>query len=370
MDFSIAIVGTGPSGIVFADMVARLYREKNMDNITVHFFEQRDHIGGNTYDYFDKDAQTFVHKYGPHIWHTSSESVMDYMNARGAEFYAYKHRVEALIEGRTVHLPISLATARDLGMKVFPSNVPENATNTEVVLGKLGEMGQKIVIDYSEKQWLVPFDQLDPAIFKRLQLRNDSSPYYFKDRWQLMPVNGFTDMWQSIVEKIPAEIYMHFNDVITEDKMNWLNATFDAVYYTGHVDAFSEHKLEWRNTEIRIEKYDTPWFLSAAVVNTPEPDKPFTRITEFKHFDQHYNSADKTVVMYETPTICEGDDIVKAYPYRTTKTVTMYEKIRKEFAEKYPAVVLGGRLGKYVYIDMDQAVSAAIADAKRFMKGA
>lgn len=313
--FDYLVVGAGFAGGVLAERLARQAGKK------VLVVERRNHIGGNAYDHYDK-AGILVHKYGPHIFHTNSQEVFEYLS-QFTDWRPYEHRVRASVDGRLVPLPINLDTINELyGLSLdsrqlerFFEEVAEPLdrirTSEDVVVSKVGrELYEKFFRQYTRKQWDLDPSELDASVTARVPTRLNRDDRYFTDTYQAMPLHGYTRMFERMLDHPNVSVLLQtdYRDLI--DVISHRN-----LIYTGPVDEFFDlryGRLPYRSLEFRFETVDSEVFQSAPVVNFPN-EHLYTRCTEFKYLtDQQHQ---KTTVVYEYPR-AEGDPY---YPITTPR---------------------------------------------------
>ncbi len=353
--FDYLIVGAGFSGSVLAERLATQLGKK------ILIIDTRNHIGGNAYDRYD-DAGILVHKYGPHIFHTNSREVFEYLS-NFTEWRQYEHRVLASVDGQLLPIPINLDTVNKLyGLNLnsfeltkFFESVAEPKeyirTSEDVVIGKVGrELYEKFFRNYTRKQWGMDPSELDKSVIARVPTRTNRDDRYFTDSYQAMPLHGYTRMFEKMLSHPNIKVmlntdYREIQDVIPYREM----------VYTGPVDAFFDYrfgKLPYRSLEFKHETHNTPIYQPAPVVNYPN-EHPYTRVTEFKYLTGQSHS--KTSIVYEFPR-AEGDPY---YPVPRPENAEIYKKY-KALAEATPHVHFVGRLATYKYYNMDQVVAQAL----------
>ncbi len=355
MEVDFLIVGTGFAGCTLAERIATELNKK------VLLVEKRNHIAGNTYDYYNEDG-ILIQKYGPHIFHSNLQNVWDYL-CRFTKWNDYVHRVIASVNGKELYLPINLATMEALYNRKFtPETLEEyfeqqrvkldNIRNSrDVVVSQVGEELYELFIkNYTKKQWGVYPDELDPQVTKRLPVRFNRDTRYFTDSYQGIPKYGFTKMFENIINNKNIHVLLNtdYKDIVTSVK-------FDKLIYTGPIDYYFDYmhgKLPYRSLDFKFETLDTERYQNAAVVNFPN-DYDYTRITEFKQF--YLQKHHKTTICYEFPK-AEGDPY---YPIPKPECQKVYQKYKKE-ADKLNSVYFIGRLAQYKYLNMDQVVDEAL----------
>lgn len=363
MKYDYLIVGSGLYGAVCA-------HELNKKGYTCLVVEKRSHMGGNIYT---EEAEGInVHRYGAHIFHTSDKEVWEYINGF-AEFNNYVNCPIARYKDECYNLPFNMNTFTKLWRDVFtpeeararieeergrdfvanPKNLEEQAIN---LVGRT--IYEKLVKGYTEKQWGRECKELPAFIIKRLPVRFTFDNNYFNDRYQGIPVGGYTKIIEKMLEGIEVRTNCDFNEHREE-----LLAQCDRVIYTGAIDNFYGYKLgalEWRAVRFETETLDIPDFQGNAVINYTAADVPFTRIIEHKHFE--FGTGEKTIISREYPMDWKfGDE--PYYPVNDEKNNALYQSYLK-LAEADKRVHFGGRLGTYKYADMDDTIIAALGYVK------
>lgn len=353
--FDYLIVGAGFAGSVLAERLASQLDKR------VLLIDKRPHIAGNMYDHYD-DAGILVHKYGPHIFHTNSPDVFDYLSQFTA-WRPYEHRVLASVDGQLVPIPINLDTVNRLyGLNLtaldladfFASRAePRDPVRTaeDVVVSTVGrDLYEKFFRGYTRKQWGLDPSELDAAVTARVPTRINRDDRYFTDTYQAMPLHGYTRLFERLLA--------HPNISVM------LNADFRAIdglipyrelIYSGPLDAFFDYrhgKLPYRSLEFRFETHDRPNFQPVGTVNFPN-EHPYTRATEFKFLTGQEHQ--KTSIVYEIPR-AEGDPY---YPVPRPENTALYQRY-KALAIATPGVRFVGRLATYRYYNMDQVVAQAL----------
>ena len=353
--FDYVIVGAGFSGAVVAAQMARNFGKRVM------LLDRRNHIGGNAYDHHDKHG-VLVHKYGPHIFHTNSKDVFDYLSLF-TEWRKYEHRVLASVDGKLVPIPINLDTVNILhGLQLTVDDIeaylekiaekpPAIRTSEDVVLSRVGrDLYEKMFRGYTRKQWGLDPSQLDASVTARIPVRTDRDDRYFTDTYQAMPRHGFTRMFENMLDhpNITIVLKTDYRDVLK-------TVRYRELVYTGPVDEFFGYcfgKLPYRSIQFRHETMDVDRLQPVAVINYPN-EHDYTRVTEFKHLTGQVHA--KTSVVYEYP--CDGGD--PYYPVPRAENAAIYKKY-EALAAQTPAVHFVGRLATYKYYNMDQVVGQAL----------
>ncbi|MGN6643791.1 MAG: UDP-galactopyranose mutase [Verrucomicrobiota bacterium] len=352
--FDYLIVGCGYSGSVLAERLARGSGKK------VLLVDRRPHIGGNAYDCYD-DSGILIHKYGPHIFHTNSKEVFDYLS-RFTGWRQYQHKVLAHVDGQLVPIPINLDTINKLyGLKLNSFEmedflqkraevIEQIRTSEDVVVSKVGrELYEKFFRGYTRKQWGLDPSELDAQVTARVPTRTNRDDRYFSDTYQAMPRFGFTRMFENMLDHPNIHVLLS-----TDYRDIQRVIPYRELIFTGPVDEFFDYrfgKLPYRCLEFKHETLNQREFQPVAVVNYPN-DNAFTRITEFKHLTGQEHP--KTSVVYEY-SCAEGDPY---YPIPRAENAEIYHQYQA-LAEQ-ARVHFAGRLATYKYYNMDQVVAQAL----------
>jgi UDP-galactopyranose mutase len=353
--FDYVVVGAGFSGAVVAAQMARNFGKKVM------LLDRRNHIGGNAYDHHDHHG-ILVHKYGPHIFHTNSKDVFDYLSLF-TEWRHYEHKVLASVEGKLVPIPINLDTVNSLHgleltidqMEAYLERIAEKPsvirTSEDVVVSRVGrDLYEKMFRGYTRKQWGLDPSELDASVTARIPVRTNRDDRYFTDTYQAMPRHGFTRMFENMLDHPNITILLN-----TDYRSVLKTVHYRELVYTGPVDEFFGYrfgKLPYRSIQFRHETVDAQRVQPVAVINYPN-DHDYTRVTEFKHLTGQAHS--KTSVVYEYP--CDGGD--PYYPVPRADNAAIYKKY-EALAAQTPGVHFVGRLATYKYYNMDQVVAQAL----------
>ncbi len=358
--FDYLVVGAGFSGSVIAERLASQSHQK------VLVVDRRNHIGGNAYDCYDKSG-ILIHKYGPHIFHTNSREVFEYLS-QFTEWRSYEHRVLASVDGQLLPIPINLDTINkfyglnlnSFQVEEFFESVAERRehirTSEDVVVSKVGrELYEKFFRNYTRKQWGLDPSELDKSVIARIPTRTNRDSRYFTDTYQAMPLYGFTRMFEKMLDHPNIKIMLNVDYREIEKAIPCRE-----MVYTGPVDEYFEFrygKLPYRSLEFKHETHDKQVFQPAPVVNYPN-EHLYTRITEFKYLtgQEHH----KTSIVYEFPR-GEGDPY---YPVPRPENAEIYKQY-KALADATPGVSFVGRLATYKYYNMDQCVAQALTVYKQ-----
>ena len=336
---SILIVGAGFSGAVIARQLAE-------HGIRCTVIDKRDHIGGNAYDYDFKheSGNIRIHKYGPHLFHTNNKEVVTWLS-QFTEWVDYKHKVKAqLADGRYVTLPV-------------------NKETKEIV-------GEDKILDtffrpYTLKMWGKTLDELDPSIINRIPTRDDDNELYFpNDEYQMMPKDGYTKLFENIFDHENIRVFtgVEFDKNIESEYDHIFNSMPIDEYFNYEHGELPYRSIKFYHTGLPMNKV-----LPTTTVNFTHSGR-YTRMTEWKNIPNHGVNDEFTVVTYEEPCDYKDNNYERYYPVKDI------EGINRETYKKYKEMVdtdrmtFIGRCGMYVYVDMHQAISSALATAKRYIK--
>lgn len=358
--FDYLIVGAGFAGSVLAERLATRSNKK------VLVIDKRSHIAGNAFDHYNEDG-ILVHKYGPHIFHTNSKDVFEYLS-NFTDWRPYEHRVLASVDGQLVPMPINLDTINKLyGLSLnsfeveqflesLAEEIPVIKTSEDVVVSKVGrELYEKFFRNYTRKQWGLDPSELDKSVTSRVPTRTNRDSRYFTDNYQAMPLHGYTRMFERMLDHPNIKIMLNtdYHDIIDF-------IPFKEMIFTGPVDEYFDFKygkLPYRSLEFKHETLNQENYLEAPVVNYPN-DNLYTRITEFKALTGQKHP--KTAIVYEYPK-AEGDPY---YPVPQPENAELYNQYKK-LADQTPNVHFVGRLATYRYYNMDQVVAQALTLYKK-----
>ncbi|MDP9123044.1 MAG: UDP-galactopyranose mutase [Pseudomonadota bacterium] len=358
--FDTLVVGAGFAGSVIAERLASQLGQR------VLVVDKRPHIGGNAYDRHD-DAGVLIHPYGPHIFHTNSADVFDYLS-QFTEWRPYQHRVLASVDGQLVPMPINLDTVNRLyGLSLtsfelddFFAKVAEKPsavkTSEDVVVSRVGrELYNKFFRGYTRKQWGLDPSELDASVTARVPTRTNRDDRYFTDTYQAMPLHGYTRMFERMLSHPNIKVMLNTDYREIAEYLPWRH-----MVYTGPVDAFFDHrhgKLPYRSLEFRHETLPQAEFQAVGTVNFPN-DFAYTRVSEFKHLTGQKHAV--TSVVYEYPR-ADGDPY---YPVPRAENTAMY-RLYEADAEALQDVSFTGRLATYKYYNMDQVVAQSLTLFKK-----
>ena len=356
------IVGAGLTGAVFAHEAKKIGKKCLV-------IDRRDHIAGNVYT--EEVEGINVHRYGAHIFHTSMKDVWGYVN-QFAEFNNYVNSPIANYKGEIYNMPFNMNTFSKMWGVVTPAEakakiqeqidaegIGEPQNLEEQALSLVGrDIFEKLVKGYTEKQWGRDCKDLPASIIKRLPCRFTYDNNYFNDRFQGIPMGGYTKMVANMLEGVEVRTGVEYKDLIAEQP-----DIADRVIYCGPIDSFYDYslgQLEYRSLHFETELLDEADHQGVAVMNYNEREVPYTRVIEHKHFE--FGTQPKTVVTREYPADWKpGDE--PYYPINDERNTALYEQYR-ELADREGKVVFAGRLGGYKYYDMDKAIAAAFEVVK------
>ena len=357
------IVGAGFAGSIMAE---RLTNELGQRVLVV---DRRDHVAGNAYDVRD-DRGVLVHQYGPHIFHTNAEVVVDYLS-RFTAWRPYEHRVLARVGEQLLPMPINRTTINELygldlqteeQVEAFYAERREPVelmkTSEDAVVAKVGrDLYEKFFRGYTRKQWERDPSELHASVCARIPIRTNADDRYFGDSFQNMPLHGFTAMFERILDGIEVRTGTEYTDVKDEVR-------FDHLVWTGPVDEFFGHrfgKLPYRSLEFVTRQVETPGgelVQPVATINEPDAEVPYTRTTEYRHLTGQTHTWS---TLHEEYPRTEGDPY---YPIPNDETRALYKQY-EALAAARDDVTFVGRLARYQYLNMDQVVGQALATFSR-----
>ena len=362
------IVGAGFAGCVIAERIASQLGKK------VLIIDKRNHIAGNAYDYYDKNG-ILIHKYGPHIFHTSSKKVWDYLT-NFTEWIPYEHTVLAVVNGKKIPVPFNLNSLHQVfpkkiaikyetlllekygyGLKIPILKLLENKEKDFKVIADF--IYQNIFYGYTLKQWGLKPEELEFSVTSRVPVFISHDNRYFQDTYQGIPEKGYTELFNNIIKNKNIEILLNI-----DYKLNSSSIKFNRLIHTGTIDEYFEYKygkLPYRSLHFDFKTYKQEWFQEVAQVNYPN-DFEYTRITEFKHFQSRlldYRKSKRTTVAYEYPQEYILGKNEPYYPIQNKNNNELFNKYKKE-SEKLKNTFFVGRLADYKYYNMDQIVGVAL----------
>ncbi len=361
-DYDYLIVGAGFAGSVLAERLASQHKAR------ILIVDRRPHIAGNAYDERN-DAGILYHKYGPHIFHTNSDQVVDYLS-QFTEWRPYEHRVLADVRGQQVPIPINRTTlnalfALDLTtddeaaayLASRAERVDEIATSEDVVINAVGrELYELFFRGYTRKQWGLDPSELDKSVTARIPTRTNTDDRYFTDTFQAMPRDGYTAMFAAMLDDplIDVRLGTDYRDVRDSE-------TYGHLIFTGPIDEYFDFrfgKLPYRSLSFDHQTLEQERFQPVGTVNYPAEDIPFTRISEYKYLTGQ--ESPRTTVTYEYPS-AEGDPY---YPIPRPENQALFKRY-EALGDATEGVTFVGRLATYRYYNMDQIVGQALAAFRR-----
>jgi UDP-galactopyranose mutase len=354
------IVGCGLFGATFS----RIATDSSKRCLII---DKRNHIGGNVYS--ENIDGIEVHKYGPHIFHTNDEDIWNFVN-RFAEFNNYIHTPKAIAKGKVYSLPFNMHTFNEIWGCVTPQRAKEIIDSQKFDLSPINleqqalslvgrDIYDLLIYGYTVKQWQKNPIDLPPSIIKRLPLRFTYDNNYFNDKYQGIPIDGYTAMVDNMLSGIEVRLDTDFFDDV-----NYFKSIAKKVVYTGKIDEFFDYEfgeLEYRSLLFEHETHATDNYQGVSQMNYCDLDVPWTRIIEHKHFTKV--KIDHTIITKEIPTIWNRKEI-PCYPINDDTNQLRYQKYRDK-SESLKNVIFGGRLANYQYYDMHQVIGSAMSIAKK-----
>ena len=358
------VVGAGFAGSVIAERLA------SQHGAHVLLIDRRNHVGGNAYDE-PNEAGILYHKYGPHIFHTNSQQVVDYLS-QFTKWRPYEHRVRAVVRDKLVPIPINRTTLNELfGLELETDEeaaeylasraqpVEEIKTSEDVVINAVGqELYEMFFRGYTRKQWGLDPSELDKQVTSRIPTRTNTDDRYFGDTFQAMPLDGYTKMFERMVDHPLIDVRTGVDFAELKDRAFEIA---DHIVYTGPIDEYFDFrfgKLPYRSLKFDHQTLEQEQFQPVAVVNYPDEKVPYTRISEYKHLTGQ--EAPVTTITYEYPS-AEGDPY---YPIPRPENQELFKKY-EALADATDDVTFVGRLATYRYYNMDQIVGQALATFRR-----
>ena len=371
MNYDLVVVGSGLFGLTIAEQAASRW------GLRVAIVERRSHLGGNAYSEIDPETGIEVHKYGAHLFHTSNERVWEYVN-RFTSFTSYVHRVWTTVDGVVYPMPVNLGTinqffsaaygpdeARALiaqqAAEVDGQEITDFESKGVSLVGR--PLFEAFFKNYTAKQWQTDPKDLPASIISRLPVRYNYDSRYFNDKYEGLPVDGYTAWMERMVASDLIDVYLDTDFFDPENPLNKAAVVGKVpVVYTGPVDRYFDYSagdLSWRTVDFEKEVVDTGDYQGCSVMNYGDIDVPFTRIIEFRHFHPERDYPDeKTVIFREFSRFADhGDE--PYYPVNTAQDRERLEQYR-ELMKNEDRVFFGGRLGTYKYLDMHMAIASAL----------
>lgn len=353
----IVIIGAGISGSVLAERYASVGKK-------VLMIEKRNHLGGNCFDYINKDG-ILVSEYGAHLFHTNYKDVWQYVQ-QFSDWVPHKHKVLAFVDGELVSVPVNITTVNKIfnlniqneqemrkwleknQLKLAPGKNPKNSE--EVILNRVGRiLYEKLFKNYTKKQWDKYPTELNPSVLARIPVRNNFEDGYFSDKYQAQPVGGFTRIFEKMLNHPNIRVMLSIDFFKIKDQLG----DYEKLFYTGPIDRFfNNKKLEYRSLDFQFETFNQEFFQENSVINYPN-DFDFTRIVEYKYITGQKHS--KTTISKEYSRT-KGEPY---YPVPTLRNQRLYKKYKRE-TEGLKNVYFVGRLAEYKYINMDEAFKNAL----------
>ena len=371
MNYDLVVVGSGLFGLTIAEQAASRW------GLRVAIVERRSHLGGNAYSEIDPETGIEVHKYGAHLFHTPNERVWEYVN-RFTSFTSYVHRVWTTVDGVVYPMPVNLGTinqffsaaygpdeARALiaqqAAEVDGQEITDFESKGVSLVGR--PLFEAFFKNYTAKQWQTDPKDLPASIISRLPVRYNYDSRYFNDKYEGLPVDGYTAWMERMVALDLIDVYLDTDFFDPENPLNKAAVVGKVpVVYTGPVDRYFDYSagdLSWRTVDFEKEVVDTGDYQGCSVMNYGDIDVPFTRIIEFRHFHPERDYQDeKTVIFREFSRFADhGDE--PYYPVNTAQDRERLEQYR-ELMKNEDRVFFGGRLGTYKYLDMHMAIASAL----------
>ena len=371
MNYDLVVVGSGLFGLTIAEQAASRW------GLRVAIVERRSHLGGNAYSEIDPETGIEVHKYGAHLFHTSNERVWEYVN-RFTSFTSYVHRVWTTVDGVVYPMPVNLGTinqffsaaygpdeARALiaqqAAEVDGQEITDFESKGVSLVGR--PLFEAFFKNYTAKQWQTDPKDLPASIISRLPVRYNYDSRYFNDKYEGLPVDGYTAWMERMVASDLIDVYLDTDFFNPENPLNKAAVVGKVpVVYTGPVDRYFDYSagdLSWRTVDFEKEVVETGDYQGCSVMNYGDIDVPFTRIIEFRHFHPERDYQDKkTVIFREFSRFADhGDE--PYYPVNTAQDRERLEQYR-ELMKNEDRVFFGGRLGTYKYLDMHMAIASAL----------
>lgn len=373
--FDYIIVGAGFAGSVIAERISAEQKDKK-----ILIIEQRQHIGGNCYDFKDENG-IIIHKYGPHLFHTNNKAVFQYLS-QFTEWDIYNHRVLAVVDGKPVSIPFNLNTIKEvfpasIAQKIEDKLLAEYKLNSKIPILELMKskdedlkflaefVYEKIFVNYTAKQWEMKPEDIDSAVTARVPVFIGRDERYFNDSYQAIPKNGYTKIFEAMLDRPSIKLMLNtdFHEIIKindDQSIEAFGQEFKGkLIFSGKIDdlfGFKFGELTYRSIKLKFETVEKEYYQDAATVNYPN-DYDFTRITEFKHI--HPSDSKKTTILKEYPLAHKHGENTPYYPFFVDETRKSYEQYA-EHAKQFENIILVGRLAEYKYYDMDDMVARAL----------
>ena len=362
--FDVIVVGTGFFGSTIAERIS------SSSNLKVVVIDSRNHLGGNSYSEIEPTTKIEYHKYGSHLFHTDSAKIWEYCN-RFTKFNNYRHKVFTIHNGQIYSMPINLGTINQFyktnytpeQAKAKIKESSQTSLNKDILdleskaISLIGEeLYRAFIKGYTTKQWQIDPKELPASIITRLPVRYNYNNEYFDDRYQGIPIDGYTKWIEKLLEKSTVVLNTDFFDI------KHLIKSDQIVIYTGPIDKYFSYRfgaLTWRTLDFELKVEEVNDFQGNSVINYADLDVPFTRVHEFKHLhpERSYQTSN-TLIMKEFSRFASKDD----EPYYPVNSATDRERLNKyrELIPNEKNVFFGGRLGSYQYLDMHMAIASAL----------
>lgn len=370
--YDILIIGAGFFGLTLAHQISL------NSNLKVLVVDKRNHLGGNAYSYTDPKTNIEVHKYGSHIFHTSNKKVWSFIN-QFSKFNSYTHSVKTIHKGNIYSFPINLLTInRFLGEKFSPTDAqlwmrhqislgkksPDNLEDQAISLvGR--ELYNAFIRGYTQKQWQTDPKLLPKEIINRIPVRFDFNDRYFDDEYEGLPIDGYGKLFEEMVRTGNFDVELNFD--FGASKLDLSH--FVHIFYSGPIDRFFSYKfgvLGWRTIDFCQELHDVNFYQGGSVVNYADADIPFTRIHEFKHLHPERKQSTSSTIIYKEFSRFASENDEPYYPINSPGDRSMLLKYRNE-TKKLKNVTFGGRLGRYLYLDMHMAIASGLQESENFL---
>jgi UDP-galactopyranose mutase len=367
----IAVIGAGFFGSVVAERLADF-------GLKVCILEKRSHIGGNAFSEVDQETGIEVHKYGSHIFHTSNERVWKYIN-RFTAFNEYRHTVWTTFQEHSYSMPINLSTINSF----YDENLKPHQVNhflaSEIAKEKIGTprnleekaisligrpLYEAFIKGYTIKQWDKDPTELAADIITRLPVRYNYNNRYFNDKYEGIPIEGYGKVFERMLDHPNIEVKLNTDYFQSKKEMSNIPTV-----YSGPIDRFFDYKygiLDWRTIDFERSAHEVSDYQGCTVMNYADIEVPYTRIHEFKHYHPERKSTDSTVIFKEFSRIA-GDSDSPYYPVNTPRNMKLLNKYIDD-ASKLENFILGGRLGEYRYLDMDNTIDRALKLSDKLKK--
>jgi UDP-galactopyranose mutase len=363
-EYDVIVIGAGLSGITIAEQFSSKLNKK------ILIIDKRNHIGGNCYDYIDKETGILINKYGAHLFHTNDEIVFEYIN-KFCNWKKWEHKVVGLIDNKYLPIPPNIKTVNELFNINIKNETEMNewlskqqikyeqiSNGEEMAKSRVGKiLFDKIFKHYTYKQWNKYPHELLPEVLARIPVRNSFDDRYFSDKYQLLPEKGYTFFFESILKLNKKNITVNLNTDFNDIKKYISNKQI--IIYTGPIDAYFSDKglpkLEYRSIDFHIfRKMNTQYYQPNSVVNYPSSEPKYTRCVEYKHF---LNQQSKHTIFVKETTTNDGEPY---YPVLNKKNINLYKKYQKMAENENENIHFIGRLASYKYFNMDQAIKNAL----------